>query len=106
MRFTPTNDNLVVQLAPDEVALLVRSAVALLVPRYTKKVYLLADPESLLAPAQDGLAVVKPGSEPSNFLQSFRLLLREGELVLVSSQQRRFTRSEWRSFAEALASAT
>jgi hypothetical protein len=106
VRFTPTKDNLVVQLAPNEAASLVRKAVALLVPRYTKKVYFLAESQSLFAQAQDGLAVVKPGSEPSNFLHSFRLLLREGELVLVSSQQHRFTQSEWRGFAEALASAT
>src|SRR5258708_2606198 len=103
MRFKPTQDNLVVQLAADEVAALVRRAVSLLVPHHAKKVYFLAEPESLFAPNQEGLVVVKPGSEPSNFLQSFRLLLRAGELIIVSSQQRKFSQSQWRSFAEALA---
>jgi hypothetical protein len=103
MRFKATQNNLVVQVAADELAALIHSAILLLVPRHAQKVYFLAEPESLFAPSQEGVVVVKAGSEPSNFLQSFRLLLRPGELVVVSSQQRRFTQSEWRSFAEAMA---
>jgi hypothetical protein len=103
MRFKATKNNLVVQLAANEVAALVRNAISLLVPRHATKVYFLADSESLFVPNQKGLVVVKADSEPSNFLQSFRLLLRADELVIVSPQQRRFTQSEWRSFAEALA---
>ena len=103
MRFTSSRDNLVVQCTAREVAPLVRAAVGLLIPRHTKKLYFLADPDNLFVPAHDGLVVLRPGHEPSNFLQSFRLLLRDGELVFVSSQQRHFTQSDWRTFGEALA---
>ena len=106
MRFKPTRDNLVLHAASEELTFLVPLAVSLLVPRHTRKVYLLSELESFLPAAQEGLVVVKSGNEPSNFLESFRLLLRDGELVVVSSSQRQFTSAQWRNFAEALTVAT
>jgi hypothetical protein len=104
MRYRATSENLAIEVAVPELAEWVGCVVRLLVPRYTSKVYFLADSEQLFVGLrQTGLAVVRPGQEPSNFLQSFRLLFRGGELIVVSSPSRRFGREEWRAFAEELA---
>jgi hypothetical protein len=103
MRYRATADNLVLEVPPFELEQWVRRVVALLVPRYTSKVYLMTDSDNRFNGIEHpGLAVVQPGQEPSNFLQSFRLILRAGELIVVSSRERRFGREEWRSFAEEL----
>jgi hypothetical protein len=105
MRYRATSDNLVIEVPAPELEEWIGRVVRLLVPRYTSKVYFLADSEPPFdgLRRQAGLAVVRPGQEPSNFLQSFRLLFRGGELIVVSSPSHRFGREEWRAFAEALA---
>lgn len=104
MRYRATSDNLMIEVPAPELEVWVGRVIRLLVPRYTSKVYFLADSEPPFdGLRQTGLAVVRPGQEPSNFLQSFRLLFRGGELIVVSSPSRRFGREEWRAFAEELA---
>ena len=105
MRYRATLDNLIIEAPTRSAADCVRRLVQLLVPRYTNKVYLLVDPEvSLGTLTEDGLAVVQPGSEPSNFLESFRLIQRGTELTVVSSRSHRFGADEWRALAKELAS--
>jgi len=98
MRFKATNENLILRVSPDEMPQCIRRVVRFLVPRHTPKVYLLAEPEPPFSTNQFGLAVVGAQDLPSNFLQSFRIILRPGELVLVSGQ-RRFTHDQWRDLA-------
>jgi hypothetical protein len=102
MRFKATNENLTIQLSADEVAACVSKIVRMFVPHYTRKVYLFAKQQPFEF-ADSGLVVVVPEDLPSNFLQSFRLILRPGELVVVSGQLR-FTREQWRNFAAQLES--
>ena len=106
MRFQATKENLVVQIGANETVALVQAAIRLIVPRYTKKVYFIADPASLHVPTQEGVVVISAGAEPSNFLQSFRLILSPGQLVVVSSNRPHFTQTQWRSFAEELEACT
>lgn len=103
MRFKPARDNLQVQLAPDQVAGCVCKVASLLVPRFTQKLYLLAEPQELFQSSEPRVSVVALGHEPSNFLLSFRLLVRPGELVIVSSREHQFSKEQWRDLAEQLA---
>lgn len=103
MRFKATKDNLRVQLASNEVAACVRKAASFLVPRFTTTLYLLAVPATLFQGSEPGVSVLTTGKEPSNFLQSFRLLIRPGELVVVSSREHPFSREQWRDLADQLA---
>lgn len=103
MRYRATSENLIIEVPSSDLEAWVSRIVSLLVPRYTSKVYLLTEPDQPFRGTHPALAVVRPGQEPSNFLQSFRLLFRAGELIVVSSPSRRFGREEWRSFAEKLA---
>ena len=98
MRFKATNENLTIQVSNDEIAECVRRVVRLLVPHHTRKVYLFAEQEQQLEMHETGLAFVGPKDLPSNFLQSFRLILRPCEVVVVSGQSH-FTRNQWRDFA-------
>jgi len=98
MRFKATNENLTIQVSADEIADCVRRVVRLLVPHHARKVYLFSDQEKPFEINETGLALVGPKDLPSNFLQSFRLIVRPGELVVVSGQSR-FTREQWRDFA-------
>ena len=100
MRFKPTQNNLVVQLGPDEIARFVDKVVAFLVPRFTRKVYLHAEQAELLPKPQPGVVVVLKGHEPSNLLSCFRIIISPGEAVLVSSRECRFDKDQWREVAE------
>ena len=101
MRFKATNENLTIQISADKIAECVRGVVRLLVPRHARKVYLFAEQAQPFEIDEAGLALVGPKDLPSNFLQSFRLILRPGELVVVSGP-RRFTSDQWRDFATRL----
>jgi hypothetical protein len=101
MRFKATNENLTIQLAAKEITECVSRAFRLLVPHYTRKVYLLVEHKGQFESAESGLVVVGPGDLPSNFWQSFRLILRQGELIVVSAPLR-FTREQWRDIATQL----
>jgi hypothetical protein len=103
MRFKATTENLTIGLAADEIAECVSRVVRLLVPHYTRKVYLLVEPELPLRFAETGMVLVGPKGLPSNFLTSFRMILRSDELVVVSGQLG-FTRKQWRDFAAKLMS--
>jgi hypothetical protein len=103
MRYKPTKNNLAIQLTPAEIPECVQRTTAYLVPRFTRKVYLLAEPAELFSTFQPDITVLKAGQEPSNFLSSFRLLLRPGELVVVSSRENPFTKEQWRELAGILA---
>ena len=103
MRYRATADNLILELPPSELEQWIDQIVGRLVPRYASKVYLLNDSGHQFSGARHpNLIVVRPGQEPSNFLESFRLILRAGELIVVGSRGKRFGREEWRSFAEEL----
>jgi hypothetical protein len=104
MRYRATGDNLVLEVPLSEMEDWVRRVVRLLVPRYTSKIYLMSEDAGIRVSGieQPGLAVVQAGQEPSNFLQSFRLIARHGELIVVSSRGARLGREEWRSVAEEL----
>ena len=100
MRFKATQSNLMIQIEHEEVAEFLRKAIAYLVPRFTKGVYVLAEPAELASAIPVGARVVLSGQEPSNFLSSFRIILRPGEAVVVSSTEHRLTRDQWREVAE------
>jgi hypothetical protein len=101
MRFNATTHNLTIQVSANEIAGYVRRAVRLLVPKHTRKVYLFTEPDQPFEMDEPGLAVVGPKDLPANFLQRFRLILRPGELIVVSGQSR-FTREQWRDLATKL----
>ena len=102
MRYTPTENNLVIQYVASELTPLINGVVSLLVPKYTQKVYILAEPMSLYSLSLKNVVVVTRGNEPSNFLRSFRLILREEEIVVVPSHSHHVSQSEWRAFAKEL----
>ncbi len=104
MRFRITDHNLTIQLFADEVTACVSEIVRLLVRHYTRKVYLSTELQPF-KPTNSALIVVGPDDLPSNFLQSFRLILDSGELVVVSGQLR-FGREQWRRFAARLKTRT
>jgi len=91
MRFKATNENLTIHLLDNEVEGCLRSLARALVPRFTQKLYVYAEHEQGFNLREYGLANVGPADLPSNFLQKFRIILRPGELVIVSGQSR-FTR--------------
>ncbi len=100
MRFKPTQTNLEIHLSSAEIASCVRRVVDHLVPTFTKKVYLVAEPPHLFAESHFGVQVLASDQEPTNFLSSFRLIVREGTLTVVSSREQRFTKEQWRELAE------
>ena len=101
MRFKATNENLRIQVSPEEIAESVRRVVRLLVPHHARKVYLYSEQEQSFEIKETGLALVGPKDLPSNFLQSFRLILHPGELVVVSGRKC-FTRDQWHEIATKL----
>lgn len=103
MRFKASHDNLVVLLEHEELDACLRKIVAFLVPHFAKRVYVLAEPAELVQAAPGGAKVVLSGQEPSNFLASFRVILRPGEVVVVSGREHRFSKEQWREVAEHVA---
>lgn len=103
MRFTPTKNKLEILLESDEVAQCVQKVASFLIPRIAQKVYLLAEPAGLFDGVVKGVTVVTEGQEPSNFLSSFRIILRPDEMVVVGSRECPLTKSDWRKLGEGLA---
>jgi CBS-domain-containing membrane protein len=100
MRFKASRDNLVVLLEREELDECLRKIVASLVPRFAKRVYVSAEPAELVVAAPRGARVVLSGQVPSNFLASFRVIVRPGEVVVVAGRERRFSKEQWREVAE------
>ncbi len=100
-RFTPTDENLRIEVDESSVEPYAAAAVRILVRSGERKVYFLAEGgrsyPSLMAAKDEGVTVVSAGQEPSNFLTSSRVLHRDGELVVVSSKVMR--KDQWRKLA-------
>ncbi len=101
MRFKATHENLTIQVSPGELGECVRRVVRFLVPQHTRKVYLFAESKPSIPISDESIAVVGATDRPSNFLQSFRIILRPGGFIVVSGQAR-FTRDQWRILGENL----
>jgi hypothetical protein len=101
MRFKATNENLTIHVSLDETAGCIRSVVRCLVPQHTRKVYLFTKSRPSFLVEDADVTLVGANDLPSNFLQSFRIILHPGELVVVSGQTH-FTRDQWRSLAESV----
>ncbi len=98
MRYKATDENLMIHVSPNETAECIRSVVRCLVPQHTRKVYLFSESRPSFPVEDTGVALVSANDLPSNFLQSFRIILHPDKLVVVSGQTN-FTRDQWRSLA-------
>lgn len=101
MRFKATHENLTIHVPPEEMAECLREIVRHLVPRHTHKVYVFSEATPPFPVKENGVTLVSAIDQPSNFLQNFRIILRPGELVIVSGQAG-FTRDKWRDLAESV----
>ena len=107
MKFRPTHDNRVIVAGVDEASAIVERAADLLTPEYTENIYLLCEGSQRIGAEHPGLRRINPGQEPSNFLQSCRIIVRDGEIVIVSSKEQVLSKQQWRSIGDTLrASAT
>ncbi len=101
MRFKATHENLTIHVSPDEMAGCLRTVVRHLVPHHTRKVYVFSEHAAPFSVDEPGVTLVGPSDLPSNFLQSFRIILRTDELVVVAGHAA-FTRDQWRDMAESV----
>ena len=100
-RFTPSNQNLSITIDDSAVEAHVVAAAQALLKAGARKVYFLGldgrQYPSLEENACAGLTVLTPGQEPSNFLESSRIIHREGEIILVSGKVTH--KAQWREVA-------
>lgn len=99
MRFKISLENLIIELGENDPSIIINEACALLVPRFTNKVYFSSDTPIQIKNQLAGLKSIQNGNEPSNFYQSFRIIKRRSELVVVSSNAQRFSEKQWKDFA-------
>jgi hypothetical protein len=72
-----------------------------LVPEHTRKLYVHACPAQSV-PAHPAIVRVTDGCEPSNFLRSFRVILRDGTATLVAANGSSVRSAAWRHIATRL----
>ena len=101
MRFKATHENLTIHVSPDEMAGCLRTVVRHLVPHHTRKVYVFSEHAAPFSVDEPGVTLVGPRDLPSNFLQSFRIILRIDELVVVAGHAA-FTCDQWRDMAKSV----
>ena len=103
-RFTPSNHNLRIAVDDSAVEAYVVAAARALLKGGARKVYFLGAPErqypSLRQRGCAGLTVVVPGQEPSNFLESSRIIHGDGEVILVSANL--MQKAQWREVASGI----
>ena len=100
-RFTPTNQNLSITIDDSAVEAHVVAAARAMLKAGARKVYFLGSGERqyplLEKSACADLTVLTPGQEPSNFLESSRIIHREGEIILVNARVTH--KAQWRELA-------
>jgi hypothetical protein len=100
-RFTPSNDNLSIAIDDSAVEAYVVAGARALLKNGARKVYFLGSSGRryplLRQRGSAGVTVVMPGQEPSNFLESSRIIHREGEIILVSGKVTH--KAQWREVA-------
>ena len=106
-RFNPTDHNLTIAVDDSAVESYVQAAARALSRSGERKVYFRGNADrqypSLKSSKARGVTVLTPGQEPSNFLESARILHYAGELVIVSSKHLR--KGEWREIASSIEAA-
>ena len=103
-RFTPSNENLRIAVDDSAVEDYVVAAARVLLKDGARKVYFLGSREreypSLVQRGCAGLTVLMPGEEPSNFLESSRIIHRDGEIILVGASAKHT--AQWRELASGI----
>jgi hypothetical protein len=101
MRFKTTNENLLIHVSSEETPACIRKVVRCLVPKHTRKIYLFTESQPSFPLKNTGVTLVDANHLPSNFLRSFRIILRPGELIVVSGRTN-FTQAQWRNLAQSV----
>jgi hypothetical protein len=101
VRYTKEASRLVLDVEPSDVEQTVACVKRFFVPRYARKMYFLGDDDrtypglELLAEQCNDFTIVREGAEPTNLLQSCRVVHQENALVVVPGEHSRRRFDEW-----------
>jgi hypothetical protein len=105
MRFRATATNLEISLAGDDADEIAAAAARILIPRFTRKLYLLADGpcEYPNLAAVPGATIVREGAEPSNLTSNFRIVHRNADLFIAPAPSAGLTKDDLREIGSEIA---